>query len=142
MKRVAAAGMAMLLTFAGFILADEKDLKELEGTYSVTTLQVGGKVLPKEDAQKTKVRFKGDVLSIIIGGQEKASQIKVDASKKPHTIDIAPNEGPDKGKTYLGIYKIDKSDLTLAFIKSGERPKEFTSENEVTLLKLKKEESK
>ncbi len=142
MKRVTAAGMAMLLTFAGAIVADEKDLQELEGTYSVTSLQFGGKILPKEDAQKTKVRFKGDMLSIIIGGQEKTTQIKVDTSKKPHTIDLTPNEGPDKGKTYLGIYKIEKGELTLVFIKSGERPKEFTSENEVTLLKLKKEESK
>lgn len=142
MKRIAAAGLGMLLTFAGFVLADDKDLKELEGNYSVASLQLSGKVLSKEDAQKTKVRFKGDMLSITIGGQEKATQIKVDASKKPHTIDITPNEGPDKGKTYLGIYKIEKNEVTLAFIKSGERPKEFTSENEVTLLKLKKEESK
>jgi hypothetical protein len=43
MKRFALVGMAMLLSFAGLLLADEKDLKELEGTYSVALLRKSGK---------------------------------------------------------------------------------------------------
>ncbi|HEV3383865.1 MAG TPA: TIGR03067 domain-containing protein [Gemmata sp.] len=142
MKRFAVVGLAMLISFAGILSADEKDLKELEGTYSVALLKKGGKEAGKEDTQKTKFRFKGENLSIIIGGDEKSTQIKVDTSKQPHTIDITPSEGPDKGKTYLGIYKIEKGELTLAFVKVGDRPKEFTSENDVTLMKLKKDANK
>jgi uncharacterized protein (TIGR03067 family) len=142
MKRLVVIGVAMLLSFAGILSADEKDLKEIEGTYSVTLLKKGGKEAGKEDTQKTKIRFKGESLSIVIGGEEKSTQIKVDASKQPHTIDITPSEGPDKGKTYLGIYKYEKGELTLAFVKAGDRPKDFTSEYEVTLMKLKKDVNK
>jgi uncharacterized protein (TIGR03067 family) len=142
MKRFAAVGATMLLSFTGILSADEKDLKDLEGTYSVTLLKKGGKEAGKEDTQKTKIRFKGESLSIIIGNEEKSTQIKVDASKQPHAIDITPSEGPDKGKTYLGIYKYEKGELAIAFVKAGDRPKEFTSENEVTLMKLKKDAGK
>jgi uncharacterized protein (TIGR03067 family) len=142
MKQFAVVGLTMLLSFAGILSADEKDLKELEGTYSVTLLKKGGKEAGKEDTQKTKIRFKGESLSIVIGGDEKSTQIKVDASKQPHTIDITPSEGPDKGKTYLGIYKYDKGELTIAFVKVGDRPKEFTSENDITLMNLKKDVNK
>jgi uncharacterized protein (TIGR03067 family) len=142
MKRFAVAGMMLSLSFAGMLHADEKDLKEIEGSYSIISLKLGGRVLGKDDAEKTKVRFKGDVFSLIIKGEEKGAQIKLDISKHPRTIDLIPNDGPDKGKTYLGIYKIEKDELTIAFAKSGERPKEFTSENDVTLVKLKKEENK
>jgi uncharacterized protein (TIGR03067 family) len=142
MKRFAVTGLALILWFAGAILADDKDLQELEGTYTVTSLKKGGREAGKEDTQKTKIRFKGESLSIIINGDEKSTQIKVDTSKQPHTIDITPSEGPDKGKTYLGIYKVEMGELTLAFVRTGERPKGFTSDNDVTLMKLKKEASK
>jgi len=136
------SGMMLSLCFTSILQAEDKDLQELEGNYSIISLKQGGRTLGKDDAQKTKVRFKGDVFSLIIKGEEKAAQIKLDISKQPRTIDFIPNEGLDKGKTYLGIYKIEKDELTIAFVKTGERPKEFNSENDVTLMKLKKEEGK
>ena len=145
MKRFAIAGSAILLAFAGAILADEKDLKELEGTYSVTAIEGSGVPVgkDKELAQKMKIVFKGDNLSIVIDTEEKKAKIKADASVQPRTIDITPSDGDEKGKTFLAIYKIEKGELTIAYTpKQGERPKEFKSEGDVILLKLKKEEKK
>ena len=45
-----------------------------------------------------------------------------------------------KGKTIPGIYKLEKGELTVAMNESGERPKEFKSDNGVIVLKLKKVE--
>ncbi len=144
MKRFAIAGGAMLLVITGGLLADEKDLKELEGTYSVTAIEGSG--VPagkdKELAQKMKIVFKGDNLSIVIDSEEKKAKIKADASVQPHTIDITPSDGDEKGKTFLAIYKTEKGELTIAYTPKGERPKEFKSEGDVILLKLKKDEKK
>jgi uncharacterized protein (TIGR03067 family) len=142
MKRLSIAGIALLLSSSGVLLSDDKDLKEIEGTYSVISLEKGGKAAGKDFVQKMKIRIKGEALTIIIEKEEASTAIKADASKQPHTIDITPNAGAEKGKTFLGIYKLEKGELTLAFVQSGERPKDFTSENEVTLMKLKKEETK
>src|SRR4051794_25102418 len=110
MKRFAIAGGLMMLTFAGVALADEKALKELEGAYTVTGLEKGGKAAPKEIMESLKVSIKGDVFVITIMGEEKKAKIKVDSSKTPHTIDISPTDGPEKGMTFPGIYKSEKGE--------------------------------
>jgi uncharacterized protein (TIGR03067 family) len=41
-------------------------------------------------------------------GQENgAGTVTVNSMKKPKAIDVAMTEGPEKGKTVLGIYEID-----------------------------------
>ena len=45
-------------------------------------------------------------------------------------------------RTFPGIYKIEKGELTLTFTEKGDRPKEFKVDGEAMLLKMKKEEKK
>jgi uncharacterized protein (TIGR03067 family) len=141
MKRFAVALGLMSLAFLGVLSADEKDLKELEGTYSVTSLEKAGAPAPKELTQKMKVQFKGEVLTIMIGEEEKKAKIVTDATKTPHTIDISPTDG-EKGKMFPGIYKMEKGELSIAFTEKGDRPKDLKSDGEVILMKLKKDEKK
>ncbi len=140
MKRFAVAGGLMAAAFAGVVYAQDKALKELEGTYKVTALEKAGKPAPKELTDTLKVTIKGDELLIKIGDEEKKAKIKVDGSKTPGTIDITPSEGPEKGKTFPGIYKAEKGELTLVFTEKGDRPKEFKSEGDAMLVKMKKDE--
>jgi uncharacterized protein (TIGR03067 family) len=142
MKRFAVAGTILVAAFAGVVIAQDKLLKELEGTYKVTSLEKGGMPLPKDKAESLKIAIKGDEFVIGIDGDEKKAKIKVDGSKTPSTIDITPAEGPEKGKTFLGIVKADKGEVTIAFSEKGDRPKEFKSEGDVMLLKMKKEDKK
>jgi uncharacterized protein (TIGR03067 family) len=143
MKRLAVAGGLMLAAFAGIVVADDKALKELEGTYTVTALQKGGKDAPKDLTDMLKVSIKGDDFVLMVGSEEKKAKIKVDSSKTPHTIDITPSDGPDKGKTFPGIYKADKGEVTIVFTEKGtERPKDLKSEGDTMLVKMKKEEKK
>ncbi len=138
---MAATGL-LLFGMLGVLVADDKELKELEGSYTVVSMEKGGMPAPKDLTQKVKVVFKGDSLVINIGGDEKKAKIKADSAKQPHTIDISPLDGEEKGKTFPGIYKIEKGDLTLAFTEKTDRPKDFKSEGETILLKLKKDEKK
>jgi uncharacterized protein (TIGR03067 family) len=59
--------------------------------------------------------------------------LKFDAAKG--TVDFTPEDGPAKGKTLLGIYKVEKDTLTICFGSAGkERPKEFKSNDRNTVL--------
>jgi uncharacterized protein (TIGR03067 family) len=50
----------------------------------------------------------------------------VDAAKG--TIDFTPDDGPAKGKTLPGIFKIEGDKLTICFTSAGNaRPKDFKS---------------
>jgi uncharacterized protein (TIGR03067 family) len=143
MKRFAVAASLLAVSLAGVALADEKALKELEGSYVVTVLEKGGKAAPKEVMDGLKVSIKGDALTITVGGEEKKAKIKVDGAKTPATIDILPSDGAEKGKTFPGIYKVEKGEVTIVFHeKESDRPKEFKSEGEGMLMKLKKAEEK
>ncbi|VTR91433.1 unnamed protein product [Gemmata massiliana] len=141
MKRFAGAFAALILALGGVVLADEKAIKELEGTYKMAAAEKGGKAAPKELTDVAVVTIKGDELTIAFGPDEKkVAKIKVTADAKPATIDLSPTEGAEKGKTFPGIYKFEKGELTLAFTEKTERPKEFKSDEDVILLKLKKSE--
>jgi uncharacterized protein (TIGR03067 family) len=142
MKRYALAGGLLVAAFAGVVLADEKALKELEGKYTVTHMEKGGKVAEKEKVDSVKIAITGDEIAIQITRdgekQEHKAKLKADAAKTPHTIDISPTEGDSKGKTFPGIYKIEKGEVTLVFTEEGDRPKEFKSEGQAMLIKMKK----
>jgi uncharacterized protein (TIGR03067 family) len=139
MKRVVVSAGLLLATFCGVLLADDKALKELEGYYSVTVLEKAGMTAPKELVESVKVSIKGDEITIKVMGQDKKAKIKADNSKTPNTIDISPSEGPEKGKTFPGIYKIEKDEVTIVFTEKGERPKELKAEGEAMLMKLKRD---
>lgn len=142
MKQFAVASAVMIAAFAGVVTAQDKLLKELEGTYKVTALEKGGKAADKQKAESLKIVIKGDDLVISVEGEEKKAKIKVDGTKTPATIDITPSDGPEKGKTFPGIVKLDKGEVTIAFTEKGDRPKDFKSEGETLLLKMKKDEKK
>jgi|SRR5262245_32837649 len=143
MKRFAVAFALLVFSCAGIIVADEKALKELEGTYKMTFAEKGGKVAPKEVTDSSVVTIMGDDFVLTFGPDDKNSaKIKVNPEAKPASIDIMPTDGDLKGKTLLGIYKIDKGEVTMAFAEKGERPKDFKADDEVTLIKLKKVEKK
>ncbi|QEG26074.1 hypothetical protein GobsT_08090 [Gemmata obscuriglobus] len=143
----------LVLAFAVLVLAlttaaaDEKGLKELEGTYKVTAAEKGGKAAPKELTDTATVTIKGDELVMAFGPDDKkVAKVKLGAADKLATIDLVPNDGPEKGKTFPGIYKLEKGELTLVFTEKGDRPKlfptddSFKADEDVIVLKLKKAE--
>lgn len=147
MKHLALALPVLLLTFTGARSADDKGLKELEGTYKITAAEKGGKAAPKELTDTATVMIKGDELTIAFGADDKkVAKIKVGADAKPATIDLSPTDGAEKGKTFPGIYKLEKGELTLLFTEKADRPKllptddGYKADDDAILLKLKKSE--
>lgn len=139
MKRFAVAGVLLAFGLGGLVVADEKALKELAGKYKAVAAEKNGVAVAREKVEKLSVTIQDDTLTVTDGeGGEKRAKIKVDPTKKPAHIDISPDDGSDKGKTFPGVYKLDKDELTLTFAEKGDRPKDLTSEGTL-LLKLKRE---
>jgi uncharacterized protein (TIGR03067 family) len=70
----------------------------------------------------------GDKHTVKVGEVTIIGTHKLNPSKKPKEIDASDTEGPFKGKTVLGIYKLEKGEFTVCFSPPGmDRPKEFTT---------------
>lgn len=146
MKATSLAVLLVLVASAS-VRAEDKALQELEGTYKAVVLKKDGKEMPADVVSGFTARFKDDEVNFTVkkkeGGEEKVTmhpaKIKIDATKKPAAIDIAPLDGPEKGKTFLGIYKFEGGELWLVFAEKGDRPSDFQGEGEVLFVRLKRE---
>ena len=97
-----------------------------------------------EGAPETSVTFKGDTYQQTSGGQvNERGTFKVDASKKPMTIDLTIVEGSDAGKTQLGIFEVSGDTLRANFGLAGEktRPADLKPAEGSLLLVAKKKKA-
>jgi uncharacterized protein (TIGR03067 family) len=102
------------------------DLEALQGTWELSAFERDGKEVKLEDV--TKVTFTVDKFVVKRGDEVVAAgTFKLDPSKKPKVCDTTYTDGPDKGKTFKGIYQIDgdTEKFCRAGLPSGERPTEF-----------------
>lgn len=130
--------------------AGEKDKKAteksaFEGAWIAVAGNADGKKIPDDVIGKislTATFTDGKYNVMVMGKQIEAGTYKSDAKAKPATIDMTIDEGKDKGKTQLGIYKLEGDQLVIALGSAGskERPKNFEGGDmiEVTTLKRKK----
>jgi uncharacterized protein (TIGR03067 family) len=101
------------------------DLKKLEGAWKGHLREVDGKVLSKDDIDKTafNVVIKGDTYKVYeAGAVVDEGTFKLDAGKKPRHIDVKT-----KNDVVLkGIYKIEGDKMTVCFAAPCvERPSDF-----------------
>jgi len=139
MTRFALAGCVFALGFA-VAPADEKSAKDLDGTYTAVALVRDGKDAPDAVVATATAKIAAGELTLKLKDKAYPAKIKLDATKTPAHIDIAPSDGPDKGRTFLGIYKIEKGELVISFAEKGDRPADFKGDAEVTLIRLKRDE--
>jgi len=145
MTRFVAVFAILAVSLGGLVRADEKekekDAKELDGTYKIASAEQNGKFAEKATTDAVTVTIKGTEFVLSSAPDDKkVSKIKLTPDAKLSLIDFMPQDGELKGKTIPGIYKLEKGELTVAMNESGERPKEFKSDNGVIVLRLKKVE--
>jgi len=109
--------------------AKKKDSEKLQGAWKGDSGEVDGNALPDEFLKAAKFGFKGDKYTFEAGDEKESGTITLDASKTPATIDLKIEEGRDKGKTQLGIYKVEGDKVKFCFGQpdAKERPKDFSS---------------
>lgn len=124
-------------------IKDKDAAKKLEGKWTFTAFEQAGRASFAADALKElKWTVVGDKYTFDTGNASEEGTIKIDAAKKPATIDLSITSGVDEGKSQPGIYKIDGDEITFCLARPGgtERPTEFTSteKNDFILVKFKK----
>jgi len=114
------------------------DLDQLQGSWEVTTMEMGGKATAAEDLPgKVTVTFTGE--KMVMDGPLAAPEgekpvppaftVKLDPSENPKAIDTVALTGRFKGKSQPGIYRLEGDELTLCLPnqEAKGRPTEFTS---------------
>jgi uncharacterized protein (TIGR03067 family) len=120
----------------------KKDEEKIQGNWTVVSLVHGGTGAPDEEVKKFKFTIKDDTITINDGKKDEKATFKLDATKKPKTIDITPDP-KDKGEMVPGIYELKDDELKICFTKGGKggRPSEFVSKagSDYSLVILKRE---
>jgi uncharacterized protein (TIGR03067 family) len=106
----------------------EKDLEPFQGTWKLAAFELEGKQLDIDDFKETRLTVKGDAFTMTTAAATYKGTFKTDGAKKPKAIDMTFTDGPEKGKTSLGIYEIDGDNWKICIGLTGkERPKEFAT---------------
>jgi len=131
--RVIVAGIAVLVLIGvgGAQDTAKKEMARLEGEWSMVSGEANGNLLPAEVVKSGKRVAKEGATTITIGGTVFfKAKFTIDPTKSPKAIDYAMTEGPTKGKTHLGIYKLDGETVKFCFAAPGKaRPTEFTAKD-------------
>lgn len=139
MKRTISGVVVFAFALSGLPAADAQPLKSLEGSYRAVSVTRDGQDAPADLVNAMKAKITADELTITVKDKSFPAKIKVDPKAKPAAIDIAPSDGPEKGHTFPGIYKVEDGQLVIAFTEKGDRPTEFKGGGGVLLIRLKKE---
>ena len=105
----------------------QKELAALEGEWTMVSGERDGLPLPPDQITDVKRISMDGETSIVADGQVHVrARYTIDPSKKTKTIDHAQLEGPNKGKTQLGIYELNGDTVKFCFGgPSQERPTDF-----------------
>ena len=145
MKRLVASVVSFSFVTALAVGAQDKKAPDIGGTWIAVGGSAGTKKIPEDfftEAMLSAVFKEGKYKVIAQGKNVEEGTYKIDGDKKPSTIDMFISECKDKGKTQLGILKLEADTLTIALTDAGnkDRPKGFDAAEgvEVTVLKRKK----
>jgi uncharacterized protein (TIGR03067 family) len=104
------------------------DLDRLQGTWSVTALELDGQQQPDALFGAARVSVKGGRFTSTGMGAKYSGRVALDASARPRRFDLRFDAGPEKGNTNLGIYELRGDRWRLCLATRGDvRPERFAS---------------
>jgi len=124
--------------------ANAKDLEKMQGDWAVVSVVRDGVKEEDDNAQSLFRTVKGNQYTVFLFDKPVGSgTFKIDATKKPKTIDSFPANLA--GKALLGTYQIEGSTITTCYAAAGkDRPTAFSSKkgSEHTLMVWEREKKK
>jgi uncharacterized protein (TIGR03067 family) len=97
-----------------------------DGKWQAIEAELNGKPFPPEAAKGIQLTIDGDKYVVTTNEGEDRGTVRYVPDEKPSALDITGTDGPNKGKTFLAIYKVVGDKLTVCYDLSGKsRPKEF-----------------
>jgi uncharacterized protein (TIGR03067 family) len=111
----------------------QKELQKLQGTWVMVSGELSGKKAPDEHVSQSKIIYEGNKLQLVVPNQTTetivAEVVKIDPTKNPKEMHFIRKNGPNAGKTLIGIYEFEGDDqYKFAFDPAGAAtPKEFAT---------------
>jgi uncharacterized protein (TIGR03067 family) len=107
--------------------AVDDEIAKWQGTWKAVAFEHDGKQTPPEKLQPIKLTVTGANYHFQNGDFSERGTYKFQPDKDPKALDIVVGEGPDKGKVYLVIYKVEGDRLTICLeSENNARPRQFT----------------
>lgn len=126
-----------LLFAVGFLVAadepksdaNKKDLERLQGDWAAVSMMRDGEKVPDDDVQSLFRTMKGDQYTVFLFKKAIGKgTFKIDARKKPKTIDLLSASAAAKDQPILGIYDFDGDAWKVCYANPGkERPADFAA---------------
>lgn len=124
----------LIVSFAIHTRDDKGDTQALQGTWSLASAELAGKPFPEQLVKTMNLTMKEGRYTVMVGQAKDEGTVKLDSGKTPKTMEITGTEGPNKGKTFLSIYKLDGDNLTICYDLSGKAyPTEFKTKPDTKL---------
>jgi uncharacterized protein (TIGR03067 family) len=153
MRRVLLILLAVGLFHSRLLDAGEPtgELKKLQGTWTITAMERGGELPPKE-LMKATVTITKEKMTLELKaadspdgkGFARHHTIKIDSSTNPKAIDLTSLDEPNKGALMQGIYSLQDNELKFCIPdqKVDARPSEMKSPkgSSLILMTLKRTE--
>lgn len=99
------------------------DLKKLQGTWLMLTLEMEGQKYPTGGS---RIVIRGDRFVSLNMGAEYEGTVSIDESQSPRTFDLNFDKGPEKARSALGLYELDGDHWKICLGLAGKsRPREF-----------------
>jgi uncharacterized protein (TIGR03067 family) len=107
----------------------KEEVQKLDGSWVLVTLQHNGTTFGQDVLKGRRTTIQGGKYSSTLDGKlVVAAVLTLDPSKKPRWLTMRYTGGANKGKTYLGIYDLNRDTLHLCITTDGKtRPKDFSA---------------
>ena len=105
-----------------------ENLAALNGRWTSESAVKAGEAYPDNVLKSIRLVLSKGKYTATVGGDVDEGTYKIDESESPKAISFVVTNGPNKGKTILGIYELDKASLRICCDMSGKaRPTKFES---------------
>jgi uncharacterized protein (TIGR03067 family) len=99
--------------------ADDSDAKTMQGSWTALKAELAGKPMPPAFLKSIALKLDGGKYEVNVGGKLDRGTYTLDQTTNPKSMTLRGTEGPNEGKTFLCIYKIDADTLEVCYDLSG-----------------------
>jgi uncharacterized protein (TIGR03067 family) len=111
------------------LCADPKPAKDpLSGGWTLASGVMAGEKMSDEVRKSIRLMLRNGKYTAKVGDETDEGTYTVDKSKTPPTMTLVGTSGPNKGKTMLAIFEVDKGTLKVCYDMTGKAfPSDFES---------------
>jgi uncharacterized protein (TIGR03067 family) len=98
--------------------APRTNREQFQGTWELITLEVNAQQafqIALGDLAEARLVAEGDSCRLRFGEAERTMTYRLNPGKAPQAIDLTVTAGPDKSKTFRGIYALDGDTLKICY---------------------------